>query len=491
MSVLTDSDAILKSLKVVYKDGMKSLLVRPGSGIKEVPFHKVEGKVYNFSAIAGRGGAVSGNFLAAKEAARSDRGQQAEFSVEPGAIWSSYTIMKNELAAAKTNLGAYLPIFKREFYRATTALRQTLSMSLYGRGYGEIAVLGSAITSPSVGDEIDITLDKCATSKLDIKSQIVIKAKINDAESSAKIAAEVIRLLPGYKGVKIKVLSGISQFGTSAVSISPATAAAGSVICLAGSTDGSTGPGLPIGLDGWLPIAYGRENPAGTNDWDSFIHAPFCGVVREDAVDRLCGGFYKPASASEKIYEAIENALLLDRMQGGNGDIILMNMEDRAALAQQLQNAGTQYMSSTESTKSRKVNVGIENVGVSQVTNFIDFIVDDVDCPKGKFYIGDRTAWEMLIWSSKRDQNKDDGIGTLEPGKEEPESLDAPSFEDYASKLNIEDYITIQDGVDTRRGPGVFVHLGFIGSLAVTDTSAWVVGLIPSSDYSNVLGYTS
>lgn len=491
MSVLTDSDAILRSLKVVYKDGMKSLLVRPGSGIKEVPFHKVEGKVYNFSAIAGRGGAVSGNFLAAKEAARSDRGQQAEFSVEPGAIWSSYTIMKNELAAAKTNLGAYLPIFKREFYRATTALRQTLSMSLYGRGYGEIAVLGSAITSPSVGDEIDITLDKCATSKLDIKSQIVIKAKINDAESSAKIAAEVIRLLPGYKGVKIKVLSGISQFGTSAVSVTPATAAAGSVICLAGSTDGSTGPGLPIGLDGWLPIAYGRENPAGTNDWDAFIHAPFCGVIREDAVDRLCGGFYKPASGSEKIYEAIENALLLDRMQGGNGDIILMNMEDRAALAQQLQNAGTQYMSSTESTKSRKVNVGIENVGVSQVTNFIDFIVDDVDCPKGKFYIGDRTAWEMLIWSSKRDQNKDDGVGTLEPGKEEPESLDAPSFEDYASKLNIEDYITIQDGVDTRRGPGVFVHLGFIGSLAVTDTSAWVVGLIPSSDYSNVLGYTS
>ena len=486
MSVLTDSDAILKSLKVVYKDGMKSLLVRPGSGIKEVPFHKVEGKVYNFSAIAGRGGAVSGNFLAAKAKA-TDRGQQAEFSVEPGAIWSSYTIMKNELAAAKTNLGAYIPIFKREFYRATTALRQTLSMSLYGRGYGEIAVLGSAITSPSANDKIDITLDKCATAKLDIGSSIVIKAKINDAESSAKIAAHVVALLPGYKGVKINVDSATPD-GTS---ISPATAAAGSVICLAGSTDGSTGPGLPIGLDGWLPIAYGRENPAGTTDWDSFIHAPFCGVVREDAVDRLCGGFYKPASASEKIYEAIENALLLDRMQGGNGDIILMNMEDRAALAQQLQNAGTQYMSSTESTKSRKVNVGIENVGVSQVTNFIDFIVDDVDCPKGKFYIGDRTAWEMLIWSSKRDQNKDDGIGTLEPGKEEPESLDAPSFEDYASKLNIEDYITIQDGVDTRRGPGVFVHLGFIGSLAVTDTSAWVVGLIPSSDYSNVLGYTS
>ena len=178
-------------------------------------------------------------------------------------------------------------------------------------------------------------------------------------------------------------------------------------------------------------------------------------------------------------------------MQGGNGDIILMNMEDRAALAQQLQNAGTQYMSSTESTKSRKVNVGIEQVGVTQVTNFIDFIVDDVDCPKGKFYIGDRSAWEMLIWASKQDQNKNDGISTLEPGKEEPESVDAPNFDDFTSKLNIDDYITIQDGVDTWRGPGVSVHLGFIGALAVTDTSAWVVGLIPAADYSNVLGYSS
>ena len=159
MGLLTDSEAIEKSLKIVYKDGMKSLLVRPGSGIKEVPFHKVEGKAYNFSSIAGRGGAVSGNFLNAKRKA-GEKGLQAEYSVEPGAIWASYTVLKTELAAAKTNLGAYMPIFKRDFYRATTALRQTLSMSLYGRGYGEVAVLGTAITSAAVDDVVNISIDK-------------------------------------------------------------------------------------------------------------------------------------------------------------------------------------------------------------------------------------------------------------------------------------------------------------------------------------------
>lgn len=472
------ADVVEKCLKVTYGDGMKSLLVRPGSGIKEVPFHKVEGKAYNFSSVAGRGGAVSGNFLNAKRKA-GEKGLQAEYSVEPGALWASYTVLKTELVAAKSNLGAYMPVFKRDFYRATTALRQTLSMSLYGRGYGEIAVLGTAITSASVDDIVDIAMDKCAATKLDVDSEIVIKATIGTAEESATNEAIVTGLLPGYKGVRVK----ITKAGTSP---------AGSVICLKGSTvPGTTKPILPLGLDAWLPIAYGRENPAGTTSWDSFIGTNFCGQNRSAAVDRMCGGFYKPASSSEKIYEALENALFLDRMQGGNGDIILMNMEDRAALAQQLQNAGTQYMSSTESTKSRKVNVGIEQVGVTQVTNFIDFIVDDVDCPKGKFYIGDRSAWEMLIWASKQDQNKNDGISTLEPGKEEPEGVDAPNFDDYISKLNIDDYITIQDGVDTWRGPGVSVHLGFIGSLAVTDTSAWVVGLIPASDYSTVLGYSS
>lgn len=478
MGLLTDSEAIEKSLKIVYKDGMKSLLVRPGSGIKEVPFHKVEGKAYNFSAVAGRGGAVSGNFLNAKRKA-GEKGLQAEYSVEPGAVWASYTVLKTELAAAKTNLGAYMPIFKRDFYRATTALRQTVSSSLYERGYGEKAVLTTAITSAAVDDVVNITLDKCATTKFDVDTEIVIKATINAAEENATNEGIVVGILPGYSGIKVK----ITKAGTSA---------AGSVICLKGSTiPGTSKPILPIGLDAWLPIAYGRENPTGTTSWDDFIGTSFCGQNRSAAPDRMAGGFYKPASASEKIYEALENALFLDRMQGGNADIILMNMEDRAALQQQLQAAGTQYMSSTESTKSRKVNVGIEAVGISAETNFVDFIVGDIDCPKGKFYVGDRSAWEMLIWASKQDQNKNDGISTLEPGKEEPESVDAPNFEDFTSKLNIEDYVTIQDCVDTWRGPGVSVHLGFIGALAVTDTSAWVVGLIPAADYSNVLGYTS
>lgn len=478
MGVISDVDAIRKSLKVVYKDGMGTLLGREGSAIKEIDFQKAEGKAYNFSAVAGRGGAVAGNYDRALDLA-AETGLQAEFSVEPGAIWSTYVINKVDLAAAKSNLGAYAPILKREFYRATAGLRKTLSSALYGRGYGEFAIAPTAITISDASLEYTVALDPSATQKIDVDTRIVFKTHIGDAEENALASGKVTKLLPGMKGFAFKPDA-------------TGTITAGAIICVKNSTiPGSTKPLLPIGLDAWFPIVEGRNESGSV--WPNFITQTFCAEDRSASVDRMAGAFYAPASASEKIIDTIQGALLLNRSMGGDADMIVMNMFDRADLAKEIAVQNT-YLSSTTSKATRKVNVGVEDFSVSSATNLVDLIVDDIDCPRYKFYVLTKSTLAMLIWMAKNDQNKDDGISTNEPGKPDINDVDEFSFNDGVSKLDIDDYVTISDNATrTYRGPAVTVTLGFVGALAVFDPSANVVGYLPAAygnEATKVLGWT-
>lgn len=478
MSVLTNEEAILKSLKIKYKDGMGSLLGREGSAIKEINFEKAEGKAYNFSAVAGSGGAVAGNFLTAIAKA-TDKGQQAEFSVEPGAIWSTYTLMKTEIEAGKTNIGAYAPIFNREFFRATSNLRKTLSSAFYGRGYGEIAMTKASITV-TANTDFTVTLDPSETQKLEVGREVIFKSTIGDQEENAIVTGTVKSILGGMKGVVITPATGSSG-----------TIPAKSIVCYKGSTvPGTTTPLLPIGLDAWLPIVEAR-NAAGSV-WPGYIATTFCAQNRSSNPDRMAGAFYVPATGTEKKIDSLQNALTLNRAMGGNADMIIVNMFDRAEMAAEV-NTQNQYFSGTDNKRSRKVNVGLEDLSVSAATNLVEMIVDDIDCPRGKFYVLTKDTLGMLIWFSKQDQNKDDGIATNEPGKPGVDDVENFDFGDGTSRLNVEDYITVEDGVHTVRGPGVAVTLGFMGALACFDPSANVVGVFAnaSQDYSTVLGYTA
>lgn len=486
MAIFTGSDveAIRKTLKVTYKDGMGVLFGREGSAIKEIEFQKAEGKSYNFSAISGRGGAVAGNYLQAESLA-SQMGSQVEFSVEPGAIWSTYTISKVDLAASKNNIGAYAPVFKREFYRATASLRKTLSSAFYGRGYGEFAINPSAITTTAVAEdqtppEYSVTLDPSATQKIDKDTRIVFKTNIGDAEEQAIITGTVTKLLPGMKGFKFRPDTRASI-----------TIPEGAVICVKGSTiPGTSKPLLPIGLDAWFPIVKGRDES--DTDWTSYISTAFCGEDRSNMVDRLAGVFYAPASASEKILDSLQNALLLNRSMGGDADLIIMNTFDKAEAAKEIQ-VQNQYRTPTDSKSARKVNVGFEDFSVSASTNIVDLIIDDIDCPRYKFYALTKKTIAMLLWMAKRDQNKDDGIGTMDPGKPTVDDAEDFAFGDGVSKLNVDDYVTITDNARTWRGPAVLVTLGFVGALAVFDPSANVVGYLAGAygnEATKILGWT-
>lgn len=481
MAIFTgsDVDAIRKTLKVTYKDGMGVLFGREGSAIKEIEFQKAEGKAYNFSAISGRGGAVAGNYDQALSLA-SQRGSQAEFSVEPGAIWATYTVDKVDLEASKSNLGAYAPVFKREFYRATASLRKTLSSALYGRGFGEFGINPAAITVADTSTEYSVALDPSATQKIDVDTKIVFKTNIGDAEESALASGTVTALLSGMKGFKFR-----------ADAVPAAAIPAGAIICVKGSTvPGTSKPLLPIGLDAWFPIVKGRDETE--TDWTSYISTTFCGEDRSNMVDRLAGAYYAPASGSEKILDSLQNALLLNRSMGGDADMIVMNIFDRAEAAKEI-NVQNQYRTSTDSKAARKVNVGFEDFSVSADTNIVDLIVGDIDCPRYKFYVLTKKSIAMLLWLAKRDQNKDDGIGTQEAGKPTIDDAEDFNFGEGESKLNIEDYITITDNAHTWRGPAVLITLGFVGALAAFDPSANVVGYLPGAygnEATKILGWT-
>jgi hypothetical protein len=473
-AVLSNKEAIMKSLKIRYDNKMGTLLGRDGSLIKKIAFEKAGGKAYNISAVAGAGGAVAGNYDTAR-AKMANSGQQAEFSVTPGAVWATHKIDKATLAAGKSNLDVYAPILTREFYRSTAVLRKTLSNCLYTRGFGEFAVVKESLTA-TVGTNITINLDPTETQKVEIGRDIVIKAHIGDSEVDSLIEGTVEARLGGMKGIVIKPTKA-------------GTAAAGSIICYAGSVapDTST-PILPMGLDGWFPMVNCREGTA----WENYIDTVFFGQKRKSDPDRYAGAFYKPLTDTEKKVDTLQNALMLNRAMGGDADLIVVNLLDRADIDKEIQAQGW-YYSDTKSKSARKVNIGTEEFSVSASTNFVDLVIDDVDCPRGKFYVLTSSSLAMLIWLSKNDQNRDDGIDATAPGKADVESAGDGNFGDGVSKLNIEDYITIDDNAHTWRGPACAVTLGFIGALAVYDPSANVVGVFAQSDgdYSKILGYTA
>ena len=110
MSGITADVGIKNILKVWYKDGVSNLLVpRNDPLLREVEFTKVEGKEQRFAALYSRGGAVSADFLVAKnKAARTAK--NAEFIVTPGQLFSSYVFNAKEVQSSLSKKGAYMKI---------------------------------------------------------------------------------------------------------------------------------------------------------------------------------------------------------------------------------------------------------------------------------------------------------------------------------------------------------------------------------------------
>lgn len=462
MAISTEA-SILNILKVWYKDGVENLLFRNSPLLKEISKTRVEGKTQNFAAMYGRGGAVSADFLVA-EAKAAKTARNAEFSVVPGDLFSVYSMNAKEVQASLTKKGAYMKVAGNKLFASAEAFRKTLAASLYGRGYGEIAILSDDY-SFSANTPIDIVLKDDEIIKIDVDSTLAVKDTVEDTVVKAKLTVQSIN--------------------NNTVNVIPDTtvsATKGQILALDGSMDASGNAKLPMGLDGWLPVVGARSG----SGWTNYITKTFFGVNRSVASDRLAGSFYVPANSAERKVDSIQQLLRKVRRLGSQADFIVMNDADWLEVSKEIETTNSYFTQTSGKNKKAYVS-GASDLAFGFSTSWIDSVYDDPYCPKGKFYILDKSGIEY--WTYTNADKIDDGVSGNNPGKQSADAMEGDGNENKAYGLIIDDFLSVNPGKSTSDGPAVEIALQFFGSLAITNPSLQGVGLFGADSYDGVLGY--
>ena len=232
-----------------------------------------------------------------------------------------------------------------------------------------------------------------------------------------------------------------------------ATAASGSVVCIAGCTDSNGNGLLPVGLAGWLP-----SGTVATTD-------SFYGVNRSTARDRLAG-VVTTATSGEAKYKTIERAILALRRQGSLCDKIVMNDEDYLALSQEIDQKT--YFTKVDGGKGQsKSELGRKDFGFSVSTNWLENVIDSPYCPKGTCYILSSDTVEL--WTYTNADKIADGVPGNEAGK--PEVNGETDVQNKPYQLLVDDMFTITPGTDTADGAAALVALNFYGTFVITNPS--------------------
>ena len=444
---ISTNDSIKALLKVYYKDGVENLMFRNSPLLKKLQKNRIEGKTYNFSAMYGRGGAVAGDFTKARNLAASVS-KNVEFAVEPGQLFSVYTMNAKEVQASVTKRGAYMKVAGAKMFAASEGFRKTIAASLYGRGFGELCFAPDSV-SFTQDTAADITLPMDAIMKIDVGSELVIKTSVAGDSTTIKATLTVNSIT----GTKVNVTPSATY-----------ETAPTDVICLAGSMDASGAPLLPVGLGGWLPAVGSRTGAS----WQTYINSKFFNVERKAAPDRLAGAFYAEASSTAKKTDAVEALLMQVRRQGSLADMIVMNDEDWLAMSAEIATSNT-YFTQTSTKEAKKAAIGFDSFAASFSTNYVENIIDDPYCPKGEFFILDSTAVEFDTLTNT--DKVDDGVAGNNPGKPDPMSDENNGHEADPYKLIIDDYINVQAGEADVNGPCSEVTLMLFGTFAVTNPS--------------------
>jgi hypothetical protein len=439
---VTSEAGILAMLKTYYaKDGLQNLLYRNDPLLKSLKTQRVEGKQANFSALYSRGGAVSANFLTAKALA-TQNAQAKEFQVTPGQLFSCCVFNNKELLASKTLRGAYINVASAKFFASSESFRKTMAVALYGTGHGELFTTSASITL-TADDQNNITFPQYAIMGIDIGSKLEVKA----TAAATSITATLI-------------VNSINGTTVNCTSDTAATAASGSVVCIAGCTDSNGNGLLPVGLAGWLP-----SGTVATTD-------SFFGVNRSTARDRLAG-VVTTATSGEAKYKTIERAILALRRQGSLCDKIVMNDEDYLALSQEI-DAKTYFTKVDGGKGQSKSELGRKDFGFSISTNWVENVIDSPYCPKGTCYILSSDTVEL--WTYTNADKIADGIVGNEAGK--PEVNGESEVQNKPYQLLVDDMFTITPGTDTADGAAALVALNFYGAFVVTNPSVNGVAIL-------------
>lgn len=432
---ISSEAGILAMLKTYYaKEGLQNLLYRNDPLLKTIKTQRVEGKQANFSALYSRGGAVSANFLTAKALATS-QAQAKEFQVTPGQMFSCCVFNNKELLASKSLRGAYINVASAKFFANAESFRKTMAVALYGTGHGELFTTSASITL-TADDQNDITFPQYAIMGIDIGSKLEVKATAAATSITATLTVNKIN------GTTVNCTSDTA-----------ATAASGSVVCIAGCTDSNGNGLLPVGLAGWLP-----SGTVATTD-------SFYGVNRSTARDRLAG-VVTTATSGEAKYKTIERAILALRRQGSLCDKIVMNDEDYLALSQEIDQKT--YFTKVDGGKGQsKSELGRKDFGFSVSTNWLENVIDSPYCPKGRCYILSSDTVEL--WTYTNADKIADGVPGNEAGK--PEVNGETDVQNKPYQLLVDDMFTITPGTDTADGAAALVALNFYGTFVITNPS--------------------
>ena len=433
MAISTEA-GILAMLKTYYaKEGLQNLLYRNDPLLKKIKKERVEGKQANFSALYSRGGAVSANYLTAKRLA-TQTAQAKEFQVTPGQLFSACVFNNKELLASKSLKGAYINVASAKFFANAESFRKTMAVALYGAGHGELFVTTDT-NAFTANTAVDVTFPRYATMGIDIGSEIEFKAS---AGATTALAT-----------AKVNKVNG------TIVNITPDTTVAsvptGTVVCLAGCTDSDGNGLLPVGLDGWLPTGAVSAS-------DDFF-----GVNRSVARERLAGSVIQ-AAEGEKKYEAIEEGILALRRMGSLCDLIVMNDEDRLAMAKEIEEKT--YFPKTGKAK-HDASVGFDGIGFAVSTNWVENVIDSPYCPKGRAYILSSDTIEL--WTYTNADKINDGIAENEAGK--PDVNGDSDVQNKPYQLLVDDMFTVNPGTDTADGAAALVALNFYGQFVITNPS--------------------
>lgn len=432
---ISSEAGILAMLKTYYaKEGLQNLLYRNDPLLKTIKTQRVEGKQANFSALYSRGGAVSANFLTAKALATS-QAQAKEFQVTPGQMFSCCVFNNKELLASKSLRGAYINVASAKFFANAESFRKTMAVALYGTGHGELFTTSASITL-TADDQNDITFPQYAIMGIDIGSKLEVKATAAATSVTATLTVNKIN------GTTVNCTSDTA-----------ATAASGSVVCIAGCTDSNGNGLLPVGLAGWLP-----SGTVATTD-------SFYGVNRSTARDRLAGTV-TAATSGEAKYKTIERAILALRRMGSLCDKIVMNDEDYLALSQEIDQKT--YFTKVDGGKGQsKSELGRKDFGFSVSTNWLENVIDSPYCPKGTCYILSSDTVEL--WTYTNADKIADGVPGNEAGK--PEVNGETDVQNKPYQLLVDDMFTITPGTDTADGAAALVALNFYGTFVITNPS--------------------
>ena len=446
--------SILAMLKVYYKkEGIQNLLFRNSPLLKKINKERVEGKEQRFAAMYARGGAAGGDFTAAKTQAATVA-QTAEFCVTPGQLFSVYTMNAKEVAASRSNAGAYMRVGGAKMFAASESFRKTLAAALYGAGYGELCAVPSGGWPLTANADTTVTLPEDAIMKIDVGSKLVIKATRETAETSAQNTLTV----KAINGTTVTVTPSADTDATQAY-----------IVCLAGSMSGNS-PLLPVGLDGWLPVKAKRTGET----WTGFIDDLFFGVDRSVNPDRLAGAFYNGTGASETKKSCIMKLIKALRRQGSLCDMIVMNDDDFLAFSAELETTNT-FFTATSTKEKKTANVGFSNITAAFSTNYIENCIDDPYCPKGRFYVLSSDAVEFWGYTNT-EKALNDGVEGNNAGKQDPMTMDSDDKANDPLQLLVDDLFTISGGSDTVDGPATMVTLNLFGSFVVTNPSVCGVG---------------